>query len=162
MAKIFTLGLLMFSLPSLAQDTLTAIVFAPSGHPVPLRKTPDTDAKQIGIIDCADSVILISYDGSMFYKVATKSGSKKRGYLYIDFLQYDERAVQHINSYHAKAGHPFRLKYEKLPKAYASQVKKSYPTKSYSSGSSGRTIHTGPRGGKYYINKNGKKTYLKH
>ncbi|EMB43972.1 hypothetical protein [Treponema denticola] len=26
---------------------------------------------------------------------------------------------------------------------------------------SSRTIHTGPRGGKYYINKNGKKTYIK-
>ncbi|GAB3822313.1 hypothetical protein GCM10028895_26460 [Pontibacter rugosus] len=24
-----------------------------------------------------------------------------------------------------------------------------------------RTIHTGPRGGKYYINKNGNKTYIK-
>lgn len=28
--------------------------------------------------------------------------------------------------------------------------------------SSGQTIYTGPRGGKYYINKNGKKTYIKH
>lgn len=27
---------------------------------------------------------------------------------------------------------------------------------------SGRTIQTGPRGGKYYINKNGNKTYIKH
>jgi len=27
--------------------------------------------------------------------------------------------------------------------------------------SSGRTIYTGPRGGKYYINSNGNKTYLK-
>jgi hypothetical protein len=34
-------------------------------------------------------------------------------------------------------------------------------TKSYNSNSSGRTILTGPRGGKYYINKNGKKTYIK-
>lgn len=25
-----------------------------------------------------------------------------------------------------------------------------------------RTIHTGPRGGRYYINKNGNKTYIKH
>lgn len=28
--------------------------------------------------------------------------------------------------------------------------------------SSGRTIYTGPRGGKYYINSNGNKTYIKH
>lgn len=33
-------------------------------------------------------------------------------------------------------------------------------TSSYS-GSSSRTIHTGPRGGQYYINKNGNKTYVK-
>jgi hypothetical protein len=33
-------------------------------------------------------------------------------------------------------------------------------TTSYDSGS--RTIQTGPRGGQYYINSNGKKTYIKH
>ncbi|WP_065218026.1 MULTISPECIES: hypothetical protein [Butyricimonas] len=32
---------------------------------------------------------------------------------------------------------------------------------SYKSDNSSRVIHTGPRGGKYYINKNGKKTYVK-
>lgn len=36
------------------------------------------------------------------------------------------------------------------------------PTKaSSSSGSPGRTIHTGPRGGKYYINSKGNKVYVK-
>lgn len=34
-------------------------------------------------------------------------------------------------------------------------------TPSYKSDNSSRVIHTGPRGGKYYINKNGKKTYVK-
>lgn len=35
-------------------------------------------------------------------------------------------------------------------------------TGTYSSSSAnGRTIHTGPRGGRYYINKNGNKTYVK-
>ncbi|HET6558051.1 MAG TPA: hypothetical protein VFG54_12100 [Prolixibacteraceae bacterium] len=39
---------------------------------------------------------------------------------------------------------------------------KSTTKSSYGSSSgSGRTIHTGPRGGKYYINKNGNKTYIK-
>src|SRR5687768_1492660 len=105
----------MLSLSSLAQDTLTAIVFAPSGYPVPLRKKADIDAKQISSIQCADTVILLSYDGSMFYKVASKKDRKNTGYLYIDFLQYDQRAVEHINNYHASAGRPFRLKHEKLP-----------------------------------------------
>lgn len=36
-------------------------------------------------------------------------------------------------------------------------TKPSYSGKTYS----GKTVHTGPRGGKYYINKNGKKTYIK-
>lgn len=34
-------------------------------------------------------------------------------------------------------------------------------TPTYKSDNSSRVIHTGPRGGKYYINKNGKKTYVK-
>lgn len=38
---------------------------------------------------------------------------------------------------------------------------KSSGSSSGSSTGSGRTIQTGPRGGKYYINKNGNKTYIK-
>lgn len=37
----------------------------------------------------------------------------------------------------------------------------SSDTYSGASGSGGRVIHTGPRGGRYYINKNGNKTYVK-
>jgi colicin import membrane protein len=37
----------------------------------------------------------------------------------------------------------------------------SSPAKSSGTTGSGRTIYTGPRGGKYYINSNGKKTYIK-
>ncbi|HAQ02375.1 hypothetical protein A2467_02280 [Candidatus Nomurabacteria bacterium RIFOXYC2_FULL_36_8] len=46
----------------------------------------------------------------------------------------------------------------------SSQETKSTVKSSSSSGSnsgSGRTIHTGSRGGQYYINKNGNKTYIK-
>jgi len=39
---------------------------------------------------------------------------------------------------------------------------KSSGSSSGTSTGSGRTIQTGPRGGKYYINKNGNKTYIKH
>ena len=38
-----------------------------------------------------------------------------------------------------------------------STVKGITPT----AGSAGKVIHTGPRGGKYYINSKGKKTYIK-
>lgn len=37
------------------------------------------------------------------------------------------------------------------------EVKSSVSTETYN----GKTIYTGPRGGKYYINKNGNKTYIK-
>jgi colicin import membrane protein len=46
-----------------------------------------------------------------------------------------------------------------------STIKSSSSSSGSSSGTStgsGRTILTGPRGGKYYINKNGNKTYIKH
>ncbi len=44
---------------------------------------------------------------------------------------------------------------------YCWQHKSTYePTKS-STTSSSRTIYTGPRGGRYYINSNGNKTYIK-
>jgi hypothetical protein len=36
------------------------------------------------------------------------------------------------------------------------------PSNNSNSGNSSHHIITGPRGGKYYINKNGKKTYIKH
>lgn len=36
---------------------------------------------------------------------------------------------------------------------------RDYSSEAYNYGS-GRTIHTGPRGGQYYINSNGKKTYV--
>lgn len=39
--------------------------------------------------------------------------------------------------------------------------KENVSTPSTTSGSGGRTIYTGPRGGKYYINSKGKKTYIK-
>jgi colicin import membrane protein len=39
--------------------------------------------------------------------------------------------------------------------------KTSTSTSTTSTSSSGRTIYTGPRGGKYYINSNGNKTYIK-
>jgi hypothetical protein len=40
-------------------------------------------------------------------------------------------------------------------------TQKATPFKKVSSTPS-RVIHTGPRGGRYYINKNGNKTYIKH
>ena len=45
--------------------------------------------------------------------------------------------------------------------ASSNSVNKTKSTTTRSTYSGGRTIYTGPRGGKYYINKNGNKTYIK-
>lgn len=44
--------------------------------------------------------------------------------------------------------------------SYSGSTNSSYSGSSYS-GASGRTIYTGPRGGRYYINSKGNKVYLK-
>lgn len=151
----------MLAISSAAQDTLTAIVFAPSGFPIPARKKADADSKLIATLESIDSVILLSYDGGSYYKISPKKSPNKIAYLYIEFLRFDEKAVERINKISVDVGGTAKLKYEQLPKDYRYQATKSYSKSTYSSGSSSRTIHTGPRGGRYYINKNGKKTYIK-
>lgn len=47
------------------------------------------------------------------------------------------------------------------PKTTSTKKNSTSATESSSSSSEGRVIYTGPRGGKYYINSNGKKTYIK-
>ena len=59
---------------------------------------------------------------------------------------------------------PYRLSKLKRTPQYTRNTTPAYvPAYSApsSSGSSSRSIQTGPRGGKYYINKNGNKTYIK-
>jgi hypothetical protein len=62
-----------------------------------------------------------------------------------------ERASNSINSTYQVPSYNSSSTYKNL---------NNYSTPSYSTGS-GRTIHTGPRGGQYYINSNGNKTYVK-
>jgi hypothetical protein len=45
---------------------------------------------------------------------------------------------------------------------YCWQHKSNYKSNNSGSTNSGQTIYTGPRGGKYYINSHGNKTYIKH
>jgi colicin import membrane protein len=52
--------------------------------------------------------------------------------------------------------------YEPASTATSSSTKSNFSSgKSSGSTTSGRTIYTGPRGGKYYINSHGNKTYIK-
>ncbi|MBE7698659.1 HNH endonuclease signature motif containing protein [Tenacibaculum finnmarkense] len=50
---------------------------------------------------------------------------------------------------------------KKTTNSYYSSPNYSSPTYSVPNNSSSKTIHTGSRGGKYYINSNGNKTYVK-
>jgi hypothetical protein len=95
-----------------------------------------------------DTVGLENFDGIIFYKVNYKG---KVGYLSNNDLVQDSRFSE----------------WDKILKENYDQNEKSKksttvtPTKAVpSTSSSDRTIYTGPRGGKYYINSNGKKVYL--
>lgn len=52
-------------------------------------------------------------------------------------------------------------KYTPCSRCSPGATEKSTSTEKNSVGETDRTIHTGPRGGQYYINKNGKKVYLR-
>ena len=94
-------------------------------------------------------VLVIGYS-SKYYKV--KVGNEI-GYINEMFLPKNE-ALNRI-ALHGKPDK--RIKIEKSQSTKATQ--KTY-TPSTSSSSQDRTIYTGPRGGKYYINSKGKKVYI--
>lgn len=161
---ILTLATFLLYLPSPGQelDTVQALVFTPHGSSIPLRKKANVDSKEIGRCNSVDSVLLLEYNGGKYYKVALTSNHQAIGYLYIDFLQYDNGAVNNVNEYNAANGSSLRLTFIEPPPGYKKQQTKSSSSQStYYSSPSNKTIYTGPRGGRYYINKNGNKTYIK-
>lgn len=143
-------------------DATQAFVYTPSGSPIPIRKKPDIDSQQIGHCQSVDSVLLLEYTGGKYYRIALASNKATVGYVYVDFLIYDEKAVRKINDYNNTHSGKVKLTYTKPPTGYKSQkTNKVYESVYSPSPSSSKTIQTGPRGGRYYINKNGKKTYVK-
>ena len=62
-------------------------------------------------------------------------------------------------SFKSNGKNPKKSVSNKNNKAVSNKIRKIYGTKS--SPSSSRIIYTGPRGGRYYINSNGNKTYIK-
>lgn len=167
MKSIFFSLLLLFSLPGIAQelvlmDSTLAMVFAPGDYPFSIRSAPDIDSQEVGRCNSIDSVLLLRYSGGKYCHVALARNPAISGFLYIDFLKYDEMAVNTINDYNRRNGSSLKLTYTAPPKGYKSQQNKSIPSSTYTSPSSGHDIKTGPRGGRYYINKNGNKTYVKH
>lgn len=91
--------------------------------------------------------VFISTYHNDYYKVRYSNQDYYIFYPYFDEIQYavdlrDEIETGGVNISGTK----------ELPKQ---------PKVRYTSSPGSRTIHTGPRGGRYYINKNGNKTYIK-
>jgi len=146
-------------------DSASSLVFAPSKYPIAIRERPNIDSDAIVYLNSVDSVLLLEYTGGDYYKVCLPINRTKAGYVSLDYLTYDQTPVTRVNTYNQTHGKGRRLTYTSPPRGYEKQKTNKYTeAQLYNSNSSSpatRTIHTGPRGGRYYINKNGKKTYVK-
>jgi hypothetical protein len=162
-----------------------ALIYSSTVRYTSLLENPDPNAKGIASAHRADSVEVLEYNGGPYCKVRIPPGQLATdGYLPIGLFQYDSLMVAFVNETNVNTGGTNRLKYVVPPQFirdrattttyYPSPSSTTQSTKStqssastntaqsYSSGTtSSHTVHTGPRGGKYYINKNGKKTYIK-
>jgi hypothetical protein len=112
-----------------------------------IRTKPSYSGTTVEFLESGDTITIVQYEGNNFYKIEYKSGKKRKlGYIASHFLKFptssedslEESVTQSTNS----GG-----EVQKTKMVYTS------PT---------RTMHTGPRGGRYYINSKGKKTYVKH
>lgn len=112
--------------------------------------------------------------GFLFFSVVSFAQVSVRGYYKSNgtYVQPHQRTypnatrndnystIGNINPHTGKAGTQPRDSYNSNRSTYT----QSYTTPSYSATptySSGNTVYTGPRGGQYYINSNGNKTYVK-
>jgi hypothetical protein len=164
--KTLTL-LLLLSVDAIAQgintEPLYALVYN-QGNVIYIREKPNIDSQELAKCNSRDSVEILEFRGGNYLGVRTVTPDSTKGYMYVDFFQYDQRAVDEINAVYREIGNSKRMKCLPIPKEDKYQVS-DYSNKrsTYSGGSSSpsRSIQTGPRGGQYYINKNGNKTYVK-
>ncbi|RXQ87826.1 SH3 domain-containing protein [Ancylomarina salipaludis] len=106
------------------------------------KSTPELNGQVIELIPKKKVVKVLEYVGDSYWKI---SYNDQIGYLN-DVLIKETSEMVLVKKTSKRQVKPFKTK----------------NTKSYSTGgSSYRTIHTGPRGGRYYINSNGNKTYIK-
>ena len=104
--------------------------------PFQLKDKPG--GKKIGTVPINAKIIVFAYENN-FYKIKYKNTF---GYVVASYLKL-EPAI------------------EKLLKRSQSTSYGNPSSTTTSPRTTSRTIYTGPRGGRYYINKNGNKTYLK-
>jgi hypothetical protein len=109
------------------------------------------DYRTIGYLYPGDSVTLYGVKDYRFYA----SGKGLTGYIGSTAVPKTKETDDFYFAMQKKEMEEYQNTKQKSGKSVS-------PNYNYSSGSSsGKTIHAGPRGGQYYINKNGKKTYVK-
>jgi hypothetical protein len=130
-----------------ANDTTKGILIKLSGDGY-LKEEPATFTNIIMKLPKGIEVLVIGYTDSYF---KSKVGEKV-GYVHEMFFPANEDLAR-ISGHSAM--------FSKLPVTNSSLSKTYNSSKPPGSSSSSRTIYTGPRGGKYYINSKGKKVYIK-
>jgi hypothetical protein len=135
---------------STSTDTTLVVISTAKALGVPIRDKPDIDGNEISYCRDGEFVKLLEYKGGNYYKIKY---AHVIGYINISSLKHSRAAVDTVNSFFRNGYH--RLEYQPRPREqFVSQQhqQNTAPTKTY---------HTGPRGGVYSINSNGKKVYKK-
>lgn len=117
-----------------------------------LRNKPDIDAHMVWECESGDSVYILKGDVND-YVMIRRHNSIEVGYIHQIFFTSDRKATEIINKSARN-----KLTYAPLSSSASKPKRKASPS---SSGSSSKTIQTGPRGGRYYINSKGNKVYVK-
>lgn len=100
-----------------------------------LKSEPKYNGVIIELIPQKENIKVLEYSGNNYWKILYKN---KIGYLNEVLIKETKQMVL------------IKKSYNKHSKSTRSNYKPS-----------GKVIHTGPRGGQYYINSNGNKTYIK-
>jgi Bacterial SH3 domain len=144
-------------------DSVFATIYfdAPAG--IPIREKPNVNARELIRCRTGDRVLLMGYKGGEYYRVKYKTSM---GFIFNDFLVNNRFAVDSVNYYNSVHNSSYRLSYvspSDVGVATESNLAGNQKKTSTSSrkATPARTYYTGPRGGVYYIDSNGKKVYKK-
>lgn len=109
-------------------------------------------------VESNSEIILLGYDHSTFVEYVKINYKGSIGYISLGAIQDDKSIKDLVNEFVERN----KKRTNKIEKSYKS-TNSDPTTDSYipTTNNSSHYYHTGPRGGQYYINKNGNKTYRK-
>lgn len=120
---------------------------------VELYQYPWADSKVVKKVSSKSELLILDYDTSNGFYLA--SYQKTKGFFHHSKID----SIPILNFYkNIKEGKKSTVDINSATNPSDTNTNVGTPS---NSSSGGRTIHTGPRGGRYYINSNGKKTYIK-